>query len=297
VVFIQVETAKVDTDGNAVRGVGSGVILRSDGWIITNRHVVEHYKNVEVTLHDRRSFSPSNVYVDDLTDLAVLKIDERGLPSLPFGDPDSVAVGDWVLAFGHALGISPLEGGPTVTEGIVSSLGRSFVTEGIHYYDLVQISAAINPGNSGGPLVNTAGQIIGVNAAAVTTAQNIGYAIGIGTSRHVFEDFIKHGEPHHPYLGVRTADLTVSQAHRLNSPLLGALVEFVEPGSPAEVAGLRVNDVIVKLGDEDVTSAADLIKALWRRDVADKLTITYLHNGLEVQKALTLAERPETDSM
>ena len=297
VVYIYVETNEVDTSGNPISGIGSGVILRSDGWIITNKHVVKGYKQVQVTLYDRRTYTPSKVLMDDISDLAALKIDEQGLPALSMGNPDEVKVGDWVVAVGHALGISPAEGGPTVTEGIVSSLGRSFTMESIPYYDLVQTSAAINPGNSGGALVNSQGEIIGVNSAAATSAQNIGYAISVGTARHIFDDLVQYGKPRHPFLGVRALDLTPATAHQLNSPLEGARVEYVETGSPAEAAGLRIDDVIVSLGGEPVTSAADVIKILWRHDPGDSTTIVYLHRGLEIKKDLIFSERPQTDSI
>ena len=297
VVYIYVQTDKTDSEGNTASGVGSGVILRSDGWIITNKHVVDGFKEVEVTLYDRRKYSPTKVLMDDVADLAVLKIQEQGLPALSMGNPDSINVGDWVIAVGHALGISPSEGGPTVTEGIVSSLGRSFTMNDVPYYDLVQTSAAINPGNSGGALVNLSGEIIGVNSAGVISAQGIGYAIGVGTARHIFDDMVQYGKPRHPYLGVRILDLTAEAAHKLNMPLEGARVQYVEPGSPAEAAGLRTDDVIVSMGGMKVESAADVVKVLWRHEPGDSTSMVYLHRGLEVTKDLRLAERPQTDSI
>jgi serine protease Do len=296
-VYVYVLTDRLDSAGNQTSGVGSGVILRSDGWIITNKHVVDGFKEVEVTLYDRRKYTPTKVLLDDVVDLAVLKIEEQGLPALTMGNPDSINVGDWVIAVGHALGISPSEGGPTVTEGIVSSLGRSFTMNGVPYYDLVQTSAAINPGNSGGALVNLSGEMIGVNSAGVVSAQGIGYAIGVGTARHIFDDMVQYGKPRHPYLGVRIQDLTAGAARELGVPVEGAQVQYVEPGSPAEAAGIRSDDVIVSLGGEAVTSAADVVKVLWRHDPGDATSIVYLHRGLEVTKDLKLAERPQTDSI
>lgn len=297
IVYIYVDTNETDSSGAPVAAAGSGVILSSDGWILTNRHVVNNYKSVEVTLEDHRTYTATKVLMDDVIDLAVVKIDEQGLNPLNFGDPDSINVGDWVIAIGHALGISPQEGGPTVTEGIVSSLGRSFTIDATPYYDLVQTSAAINPGNSGGALVNTAGEIIGINSAGVTTAQNIGYAINVGTARHVFEDLVQYGKPQHPYLGVRLVDMTTEMARKVNGPLEGALVDFVEPGSPADAAGLRVDDVIVSLGGETITSASDVMKVLWRQEPGQTASIVYLHRGLENNKDVQFVERPQTSSI
>ena len=297
IVYVYVVTDKTDDQGNTISAAGSGIILRSDGYILTNRHVVANAKAVEVTLYDRRSYAATRVITDDVIDLAVVKIEERDLAALPLGDPDAIAVGDWVIAVGHALGMPPEQGGPTVTDGIVSSLGRSFSINDISYYDLVQTSAAINPGNSGGALVNLAGQLIGVNSAGVPGAQNIGFAINVGTAGHVFNDIVQYGQAHHPFLGARLRDITPEAARNLDLPAEGALVEYVEPGSPADSAGVRINDVIIELGGEPVRSAADLVKVLWRHDPGDSITIAYAHRGLEHRVPIKLAERAQTDAV
>ncbi len=189
---------------------GSGVCLNPDGFILTNRHVVENATVVEVTLPDRTVYEASAIWMDDIMDLAVIKIDAGDVATLEFADPDSISVGDWVLAIGHPLGISPLQGGATVTTGIVSNLGRSFFIDAIPYYDIIQTDAAINPGNSGGPLVNLAGEFIGLNSAGVLGAENIGFAIHVATARHIFEDLVEFGESHHPFLGATVADIEPS---------------------------------------------------------------------------------------
>ena len=295
--YVYVETNQTDASGNPVSGIGSGVILSSDGWILTNKHVVNDYKSVEVTLYDRHSYAVSKVVVDDIADLAAVKIERQGLPSLPIGNPDSVKVGDWVIAIGHALGISPAEGGPTVTEGVVSSLGRSFTMNDIPYYDLIQTSAAINPGNSGGALMNSAGELVGLNSAGVPSAQGIGYAINIGTAKHVFDDLVKYGKPRHPFLGVRVTDVSPEAARNYHVPFESALVDYVEAGSPAETAGLRVGDAIVGLSGENVTSAADVMKVLWRHESGDKSTLIFLHRGLKNSQDIQFMDRPQTDSI
>ncbi len=295
--YIEVETTHTDSSGSPVTGIGSGVILSQDGWILTNKHVVNDYKTVQVTLYDRHSYTPSKVLMDDIADLAVVKIEKQGLPPLKLGNPDSVKVGDWVIAIGHALGISPAEGGPTVTEGVVSSLGRSFTMNSVPYYDLIQTSAAINPGNSGGALMNSAGELVGVNSAGVPSAQGIGYAINIGTAKHVFDDLVKYGKSRHPFLGVRISDVSTQAARTYHVPFESALVEYVEVGSPAEAAGLRVGDAIVGLSGENVTSAADLMKVLWRHEPGDNSTIIFLHRGLQNSIDIQFIDRPQTDSM
>lgn len=295
--YIYVETTQTDSSGSPVTGVGSGVILSPDGWILTNKHVVKDFKSVEVTLYDRHSYAASKVLMDDTADLAVVKIEKQGLPTLPVGNPDSVKVGDWVIAIGHALGISPAEGGPTVTEGVVSSLGRSFTMNDIPYYDLIQTSAAINPGNSGGALVNSAGELVGVNSAGVPSAHGIGYAINIGTAKHIFDDLVKYGKSRHPFLGVRITDVSREAARTYHVPFEAALVDYVEVGSPAEAAGLRVGDAIVGLSGENVTSAADVMKVLWRHEPGDNSTIIFLHRGLKNSKDIQFVDRPQTDSM
>jgi serine protease Do len=297
IAYVYVETSENDSSGNPLASIGSGVILRSDGWILTNRHVLEGYKTIQVTLYNRRTYIPSKVLMDDTTDLAVMKIEVQGLPALPQGNADSVAVGDWVLAIGHALGISPLEGGPTVSEGLVSSLGRSFTMNDMPYYDLIQTSAAINPGNSGGALVNAAGEMIGINSAGVPSAQGIGYAISIGTASHVFNDLVQYGKPLHPYLGVRISDVSAEAVRKYHVPFESAVVDSVDPGSPAEAAGLRIGDAITGLFGENVTSAADLMKVLWRHNPGDQSSIVFLHRGIENRKDIKLADKPQTNSM
>jgi serine protease Do len=269
VVFVYAETGPVT-------GAGSGVILRSDGYILTNKHVVAGAKSIEVILQDKSIYQATGVWSDDLVDLAVVKIDERGLPAAQFGAPQNINVGDWVVAAGHALGMSPLEGGATVTAGIVSNLNRSFSTEGIAYYDVIQTSAAINHGNSGGPLVNMTGEVIGINSTTVTEAQNISYAINVATARHVFEDLVQYGKSHHPYLGVTLEDLTPTTAKRASgSSCIGALVARVDSQSPADLAGIQPDSTIIRFDGQNVELAADLIRSLWRREVGDKVKIIF----------------------
>jgi serine protease Do len=248
-IFVEVETGRPD---QFVPASGSGVIIRSDGYILTNRHVVESARRAEVTLQDRSVYEVNNIWLDDLLDLAVIKIDANNLTTAGFGDPAKIRVGDWAIALGHPLGLSPTEGGATVTVGVVSNLGRSFNIQGIPYYDIIQIDAAINPGNSGGPLVNLAGEVIGINSAGLGEAQNINFAINVATARRVFEDIMQHGRVIRPYLGAVLNDITPAVAcEYCLAERVGTIVVSVEPGEPADLAGLREDDIIVKFGGED----------------------------------------------
>ncbi|OGO36878.1 MAG: hypothetical protein A2147_11585 [Chloroflexi bacterium RBG_16_57_8] len=296
VVYIFAETEP--RPEQVVMSAGTGVILRSDGYILTNKHVIEGARRIEVTLENRETFEVAGFWLDDMVDLAVVKIDEQDLPALGYADPNDIKVGDWVLAFGHALGVSPLEGGLSVTSGVVSSLGRTFSLEGSQHYDVVQTDAAINPGNSGGPLVNVSGQLVGINSAGAVDAQNIGFAINVAIARHIFDDLVKYGRSHHPYLGIVPGDVTQERARRLECGcVVGAAVLFVEPDSPAAAAGLKQDDLITSVAGNDVGSAAELIRWLWRHDVGDKVEVVVWRGGEEKTFTITLGEHEPGDGV
>jgi serine protease Do len=295
VVYIFVEE---DTGfpGQFATASGSGVIMSPDGLILTNKHVVGNALRVEVTLQDRRVYEvpEGDIWLDKLLDLAVIKIDAQGLPAAEFGDPAEIKVGDWVIALGHPLGLSPEEGGATVTVGIVSNLGRSFSIQGVPYYDVIQTDAAINPGNSGGPLVNLEGKVIGINSAGSSEAQNINYAINVSTARRVYNDIVKYGRVIRPYLGAIMSDFTPSLACEFClAKRVGAVIVDVETGSPADLAGLQRGDIIVRFGEEDVISAAQMIKKLWQREVGERVKIVYWRGETENETTATLTERPD----
>jgi serine protease Do len=289
-IFVEVETGQ---PGQFVGGSGSGVILRSDGYILTNRHVVENARRAEVTLQDRSVYEVSDIWLDDILDLAVIKIDVGSLPTARFGDPEEIRVGDWVIALGHPLGLSPAEGGATVTVGVVSNLGRSFTLQGIPYYDIVQTDAAINPGNSGGPLVNLAGEVIGINSAGVGEAQNINFAINVATAQRVFEDILQYGRVARPYLGAFLDDIIPAVAcEYCLIKRLGAIIVRVEPGGPADAAGLMENDIIVRFGGEEIISAAQLVKELWKHNVGESIDVIFWRGETEMETAIRLTRRP-----
>jgi len=296
VVYIFVETNQTDSKGDIICEAGSGVILRSNGYILTNRHVVADAKTVTVTLYDRRTFSVplTDVWLDDVVDLAVVRIMTRDLPTLKLGDPDTVNVGDWVVAIGHGMGWSPVEGGATVTKGIVSNLERSIVIGDVSYYDLIQSDAPINPGNSGGPLVNLAGDVIGINTAEDTSGQNITYAINVGTAGHIFEDLATFGEPRHAYFGANLTDVT---EYTRGSPREGAVIVSTEADGPAQQALFESDDIILAIDSYQVRTAAGFVKELWRHEPGDVVEITFWRNGTQSKIALTLADRPRTNAV
>jgi serine protease Do len=287
VVFIE-QTYKA-TNGQTVEVTGSGIILRSDGYILTNRHVLENAQTIQVTLENLQTYTPTDMFLDDTLDLAVLKIDAKNLPTIPFADPSLISTGDWVIAIGHSFGISPANGGAAATTGIISTLGRSFFIDGTPYYDVIQTDAAINVGNSGGPLINLNGELVGVNSAASTQGQGIGFAINVSTARHVFEDLVAYGIPDHAYLGLSLQDVSFLSGVMRK---MGSQVTYVEPGSPANDAGIKENDIITSFDGQQIKFTSDLIRQLWRRNVGDKIPITIMRQGI-LQTQIVLGVRPD----
>jgi serine protease Do len=233
-------------------GVGSGVIVTKDGYILTNNHVVESATDVKVALDDGREFSAKVIGRDPQTDIAVLKIDAHGLPFLTLADSDKIEVGDVVLAIGNPFGI-----GQTVTTGIVSAKGRA--TLGLDYEDFIQTDAAINPGNSGGALVDTDGRLIGINTAILSESggnQGIGFAVPTNLARWVMDGLMQNGRVERGFLGVNIQDLTPDLAKEFKlDHATGALVSEVTPQSPADKAGLKGGDVIVQFNGKPVTDS------------------------------------------
>ena len=272
-------------------GAGTGVIISPDGYIVTNNHVVEDAQKITVTLSDGRTFEPTSVDTDPQTDLAVLKIDASDLPYLHFlgSSLEQLNELDEVVAVGNALALS---GGPTWTSGVVSNLGRSIdLGNGVVLYDLIQTDAAINPGNSGGPLINMAGQLVGINVAIATDAENIGFAISTDTAIRVVDGLIAEGEIVRPWLGVIVATVTpVIQSQYELSVDEGALIIEVVVGSPADKAGLEANDVITSVAGETVSTADGLRAVVQACQPGDEVEITYFRGDEEKTTWATLAE-------
>ncbi len=272
-------------------GAGTGFIVSSDGKIVTNDHVVDGAQQVQVTLSDGTTKSAKVLGADPTADLAVLKVDDTNLPTVKLGNSDDVGVGDPVVAIGNALA---LQGGPTVTEGIVSALGRTISEEnGVRLQQVIQTDAAINPGNSGGPLVDSHGRVIGINTAVAGQAQNIGFAISIDQAKQVVNDLESGKEPVHPLLGVDSVDMTPALEHQLNLSVdHGALVVTVEPGTGAASAGIQEGDVILKFGSHDVKSADDLSSAVSDTSPGDHVTVVLQRGSQQMTVTVDIGQRP-----
>lgn len=268
---------------------GSGVIMSEDGYVLTNRHVLEGATSIDVTLQDRSTVLVEDFWVDELLDLAVVKLDATGLPAAVFADPSKLRIGDWVVALGHPFGLSPDQGGATVTAGIVSSLGRAFFIGSIPYYDAIQTDAAINPGNSGGPLVNLDGEVVGINSAGNPEAQSVGYAINVRTARRVYEDLVQYGEVRRAYLGANLGELTPEVVcSECLSLRVGVRLYEIAEGGPASAAGLRENDVVVSADGEEIFSVTQLVAVLWSKEVGESVDLVIYRDGTRMEVSVVL---------
>jgi putative serine protease PepD len=284
-------------------GNGSGVIIRNDGYIVTNNHVVEDATSLNVTMADGTSAAATVVGTDPDTDLAVIKVRATGLPVATMGRSNNIQVGDPVVAVGSPLG---LQG--TVTSGIVSALNRSLDIPArggngpVVLVNAIQTDAAINPGNSGGALVDRTGKLIGINSAIASTGGafggsggsiGVGFAIPIDEARAVAEEIIRTGRATHPYLGITGNDLTPQTARQFGLKTeSGAILMEVTQGGPAEGAGLRPRDIIVRLGGDKVTSMGDLIGAIRSHRVDEAVDVTYIRDGSQKTVRVTLRQKP-----
>ena len=286
------------------RGVGTGIVIRSDGVIVTNYHVVEGAEKITVITpppHPQR-FEARVIGGDATADLAVLKVSAQNLPTVPLGDSRTLVLGQPVVAIGYALALA---GGPTVTSGIVSALGRTIKVTDPNctqcgpsqqrtYTNIVQTDAAINPGNSGGPLLDLNGQVIGINTAGTQSAQNIGFAIAIDAAKPTIEHAVANPKGAVAYLGVATQDVTRGLAFQLNLPVQsGAYVASVAPGSAADKAGIKQGDVIVAFDSKPVKGQSDLGSLIHAHKPGDKATVTYVDaSGARHTVTVTLGVNP-----
>src|SRR6266566_4551897 len=275
--------------------LGSGVIVNSDGYIVTNNHVIAHASDIEVLLSDKRTFKGKVVGADPQTDVAVIKVQGRDLPTASLGDSSNLRVGDTVMAFGEPFGL-----GFTVTRGSVSALSRSLYDPN-KFESFVQTDAAINPGNSGGPLVNVRGQVVGINPAIVpgqgpggeSSFLGIGFAIPSNMVKHVMGDLVKSGKVTRGYLGVKIGPLTQEYARQFKVPdTSGAFVQDVTPGGPADKAGLKPGDVVRKVNGQTVDDSGQLVAMVTDTNPGTTVTLDILRDGKPMTLKATLGERP-----
>jgi serine protease Do len=273
-------------------GIGSGVIISPDGYIVTNDHVVDGATEIKVTLHDRRILTGKVVGVDKLTDLAVIKVNATGLPAISWGDSSKLEPGQTVLAFGSPFGYFQF----SVTRGIVSALNRPnpYSDDARKPGGYIQVDAAINPGNSGGPLVNAHGELVGINTFIISNSGSFagaGFAIPSQTARAVTAQLIAHGKVDHGYLGISMNDVTPDNAHFFNLPnASGAIVAQVTPGSPASQAGLQQGDVIAQLNGENIANGSALQVAVSEFTPGTKVALGVLRNGHAMTVNVTVGE-------
>lgn len=281
-------------------GMGSGVIITKDGYILTNNHVVEGGErgSITVTLYDGREFKAKLIGRDKLTDLAVVKIEANDLPVARFGNSDELQVGQWVLAIGNPLGLNL-----TVTAGIVSALSRNIgiIRDSYGVENFIQTDAAINPGNSGGPLVNLYGEVVGINTAIASRTgyyQGYGFAIPINLARKVAEDIIKYGKVRRGVLGVQISQLdeATAKGFGLNKPK-GILVQDVISGSAAEEAGIKAGDIILECDGREVNKPGELQEIIARKRPGDKVKLKIYRDGKTLELTATLKPRKEDEEV
>ena len=279
-----------------VASAGSGVIVDAkNGYILTNHHVVDQADQIQISTMDGEVFDAEIVGSDAATDIAVIKVDAKGLTDMPIGDSERVRVGDFVLAIGNPFGL-----GHTVTSGIVSALGRSGISRD-GYEDFIQTDASINPGNSGGALVNLRGELVGINSAIISrTGGNVGIGFAVPTeiASSIMRQILDFGEVRRGLLGVSIADINPEVAEALNSPVTsGALITRVEPGSAAEDAGLEVDDIIVGVNDRKIAGAAELRNTIGLMRSGDEVEIEYFRDNDKRKTSTALGQQVSAASV
>jgi len=282
------------------RGLGSGVIFETNGYILTNEHVVADADKIMVTLSDGRSFKAELKGKDSRSDLAVIKIDAKSLPAAKLGDSASLKIGQWVVAIGNPFAFAMQNPEPTVTVGVISALHRSLgrtLAFDKDFNDLIQTDAAINPGNSGGPLVNLKGEVVGINVAIFSTSggyQGVGFAIPVNNAKRIIERLIEGKRIVYGWLGVTVQDLNEELAkYFASSDNSGVLIADVLAGGPAEKAGLKEGDIIKKFDGKAINNVRELLDAVGKSDAGRKVTIFLLRNKKALSAEVEVGERPQ----
>ena len=279
-----------DSESRQTASLGSGVIVGPEGYVLTNNHVIETADEIEVAFAGGRKASATVVGTDPETDLAVLKVDAAHLPAIAFGDSKTLSIGDFVLAIGNPFGV-----GQTVTMGIVSAKGRSRL--GISTFeDFIQTDAAINPGNSGGALVDSAGNLVGINSAIYSRtggSLGIGFAIPSDLARHVMEEIIEHGSVTRGWIGVEVQDISPELAESFRLPTTnGTLIAGVQPGGPADRAGIRRGDILVAVESKEFTDSTEMLNLIAALKPGDKATLKILRDHQAKQVKIQVGTRP-----
>jgi serine protease Do len=279
-----------------IEGVGSGVIIDHNGYILTNNHVIDDAKRLKVTLTDGRMLNGKVIGKDEISDLAVVKAegistDESDmLPYAHLGNSDDLKIGQVVIAIGNPFGLT---GGPTVTAGIISSLNRNLQFEN-GMLELIQTDAAINPGNSGGPLVNTKGEVIAINTAKMPYAHGIGFAVPINIAKSIMNELIQNGRvTNRPWIGIASIKITKQLAHYYQLPVVdGVLIAQVEPYSPADDAGLRKGDIIEEIDSNRINDPSQVSSQVRKKHVRDQILMVVNRYGRRFDVPLQLQARP-----
>jgi S1-C subfamily serine protease len=296
--IVNVRTTSVISDAfhNSVQGQaeGSGVVYRSDGYILTNNHVIDGATQITVTI-GTEDVTATVVGADAETDIAVLKVNKTGLTAAELGSSKTLQVGEMAVAIGSPFGFEH-----TVTTGVISGLNRTIqpdATQGTTYTGLIQTDAAINPGNSGGALANGKGQVVGINSIIYSQSggsEGVGFAIPIETAKLVADQIINKGNVTHPYIGIvgQTVDDTLAKQNKL-PVTAGAIIQSVVAGSPADKAGLKKADILVKIDGETIKAMPDVVSVIRGHAVGDKLTVSYYRGKVLKETTITLADKPK----
>lgn len=286
----------------AAAGLGSGFIVRADGAILTNAHVVAGATRISVAMKDGTSYPARLVGIDETNDLAVLKIDARNLPVAPLGSSSDLMIGEWTIAIGNPYGFLLANSEPSVTVGVVSGVGRNLAAQsegsGV-YVDMIQTDASINPGNSGGPLVNAAGEVIGVNSSIFSPSGGsigLGFAIPINRARRVADDLLAHGVVRRPWVGFQPQVSRAPAAGGNRVASNGVVVGSVVPGSPADKAGIRPGDVLLKSRDRAIHSPYDWYAELLELRVGENDTILVRRGAREIPVSVAVVDLPDVNA-
>ncbi len=281
-----------------VKGLGSGFIVSSDGYILTNDHVAGNAKEITVTLTSKEKYKAELVGTDIISDISLLKIEGKDFPSLRLGNSDDVLIGEWAIALGNPFGLFEISDKPTVTVGVISATGMNLNAEGGRYYrGMIQTDAAINSGNSGGPLLNSAGEVIGVNAVIFTPNQGsigLGFAIPINRVKGVLAELKKNGKIERNFwtgLEVQTVDARVARYFGL-AKAEGVIISDVKRGSPAEKGGFKVGDIIVEANGEHIANDDNLLSIVSERREGDVIKMKVLREKHNINLELKLERRP-----